>query len=331
MSSESPSPLAWACGISVLIHGLALPLFNFENGSFDNEKDEQIINITLEPTQELNNASQQPLDPLQKTKQTVPIVPNAEIPTGIVAPSLDELLELSDTPSQKAPSSKTEPISNIAPQHAISPSELKSHTRLHEPNQLNEFSRQEYLDPVATVPQQIAQITPPPPQPTKALPPDTLQKDRKQPKNANPIQQTPIIQSIPPELEKPLPRESINVEKQINDIQQNETAIPQTTAATKYAEILHNSLNKRLQRKYPRKAIQNCIEGTVRVQIRIDPSGEQLSYKIVNPDAAPKILKEAAEKLLNRRKYFASFGEDLPYQPMTFEVNLVYRLPQCVN
>ena len=72
-----------------------------------------------------------------------------------------------------------------------------------------------------------------------------------------------------------MPQESAPVEEIVELVEEetdlNASVSLNDSVAKEYATILHNTLNKRVKRKYPRKAVQNCIEGTVTVQIQNKP------------------------------------------------------------
>jgi len=370
MKSGGASPVYWAFSISTLIHISALFLANFDDNLDSNQKDEQVINITLEPIDQRNKSSQQALQPISKTRALKPLVHNETMPRDIVLPKIQEHSAVANILDQKPLPTNTKPISSTPLQPAQVPTHLENNLGLNEPNQLHESSHQKSPTPIPALKQELTQITPPPPEssktlipgplnekrkqveainpiepipmldqeltqitppPPKTVLPETLKKDAKQVEDIKLIQQPAITQTAPPEINKPLPKESTVVKQAVEATRQNDSTILKNSVAQEYAEILHNTLNKRIKRKYPRKAVQNCIEGTVRVRIKISPSGQQLSYKILNPNEAPSILKESTENVLNRQKGFAKFSEGLSDGAMTFEVNLIYRLPQCAN
>ncbi len=371
MKSDGSPPLFWALAISILIHLAALPLAIFDNNLPDPKRNEQLINITLKPIEKRNDSSIQPLESIARASLSEPLAHNETVPKDIILPKIEKLPALSNILEQKLPPLDIKPISKILPQLVQIPSTPETDMEVSSPNPLGKPSIHKSLEAVSRVKPELAQITPPPPQPPKNSIRELPNKDQRQVETIEQIQESPIIQSIPPEVNEPLPQEQLPVEEVrdqrqaeiIDQIQESpiiqsippEVNIPlpqeqlaveevveeetdlnasanlNTRVAKEYATILHNTLNKRVKRKYPRKALQNCIEGTVTVQIQISPSGEQLAYEILNANEAPSILRKATEKILNQRRDFSSFNEDLSDQPMTFQVNLVYRLPQCAK
>ena len=334
MSSDGTPPLLWPLAISILIHISILPLAIFDNNLPNNKRNEQLINITLEPMEQRNDSSP-PIEPISRAELSEPPVHNEAIPNDIVLPKIEKLSDLSNIEDQKFTLPDSKPIVDISPQLVETPAEAETNIDLSTPNPLHQPLHQQSLEPVSPVEQELTQITPPPPQPSKTSLPETINKDKRQTEEIDTVQTLPIIQNMPPEVNKPLPQESAPVEEIVELVEEetdlNASVSLNDSVAKEYATILHNTLNKRVKRKYPRKAIQNCIEGTVTVQIQISPSGEQLAYDILNANEAPSILKKATEKILNQRRDFSSFNEDLSDQPMTFQVNLVYRLPQCAK
>jgi hypothetical protein len=345
----------------------------FDNNLPNNKRNEQLINITLEPMEQRNDSSP-PIEPISRTELPEPPVHNETVPNDIILPKIEKLSNLSNIDEQKFTLPDSKPIVDISPQVVETPAEAETNLALSTPDRLHEPSHQQSLEPVSPVEQELTQITPPPqqpsktslpemmtrdrrqskeiepvspveqeltqitpppPQPSKTSLPETINKDKRQTEEIDTVQTLPIIQNMPPEVNKPLPQESAPVEEIVELVEEetdlNASVSLNDSVAKEYATILHNTLNKRVKRKYPRKALQNCIEGTVTVQIQISPSGEQLAYDILNANEAPSILKKATEKILNQRRDFSSFNEDLSDQPMTFQVNLVYRLPQCAK
>ena len=310
------------------------PLRIFDNNLPNNKRNEQLINITLEPM-EYRNDSSPPIEPISRAELSEPPVHNEIVPKDIVLPKIEKLPNLSNINEQKFTLPDSKPIVDISPQLVETPAEAETNLDLSTPDRLHEPLHQQSLEPVSPVEQELTQITPPPLQPSKTSLPETINKDKRQTEEIDTVQTLPIIQNMPPEVNKPLPQESASVEEIVELVEEetdpNASVSLNNSVAKEYATILHNTLNKRVKRKYPRKALQNCIEGTVTVQIQISPSGEQLAYDILNANEAPSILKKATEKILNQRRDFSSFNEDLSDQPMTFQVNLVYRLPQCAK
>lgn len=334
MNSGGTPPLLWPLAISILIHISILPFAIFDNNLPNNKRNEQLINITLEPMEHRNDSSP-PIEPISRAELSEPPVHNETIPEDIVLPKIEKLPNLSNINEQKFILPDSNPIVDISPQLVETPAEAETNLALSTPDRLHEPSHQQSLEPVSPVEQELTQITPPPPQPSKTSLPETINKDKRQTEGIDTVQTLPIIQNMPPEVNKPLPQESAPVEEIVELVEEetdlNASVSLNDSVAKEYATILHNTLNKRVKRKYPRKALQNCIEGIVTVQIQISPSGEQLAYDILNANEAPSILKKATEKILNQRRDFSSFNEDLSDQPMTFQVNLVYRLPQCAK
>ena len=334
MSSGGTPPLLWPLAISILIHISILPSAIFDNNLPNNKRNEQLINITLEPMEHRNDSSP-PIEPISRAELSEPPVHNETVPKDIILPKIEKLSNLSNIDEQKFTLPDSKPIVDISPQVVETPAEAETNLALSTPDRLHEPSHQQSLEPVSPVEQELTQITPPPPQPSKTSLPETINKDKRQTEEIDTVQTLPIIQNMPPEVNKPLPQESAPVEEIVELVEEetdlNASVSLNNSVAKEYATILHNTLNKRVKRKYPRKALQNCIEGTVTVQIQISPSGEQLAYDILNANEAPSILKKATEKILNQRRDFSSFNEDLSDQPMTFQVNLVYRLPQCAK
>jgi len=334
MSSDGTPPLLWPLAISILIHISILPFAIFDNNLPNNKRNEQLINITLEPMEHRNDSSP-PIEPISRAELSETPVHNETIPKAIILPKIEKLPNISNIDEQKFTLPDSKPIVDISPQVVETPAEAETNLALSTPDRLHEPSHQQSLEPVSPVEQELTQITPPPPQPSKTSLPETINKDKRQTEGIDTVQTLPIIQNMPPEVNKPLPQESAPVEEIVELVEEetdlNASVSLNDSVAKEYATILHNTLNKRVKRKYPRKALQNCIEGTVTVQIQISPSGEQLAYDILNANEAPSILKKATEKILNQRRDFSSFNEDLSDQPMTFQVNLVYRLPQCAK
>ena len=334
MSSDVTPPLLWPLAISILIHISILPLAIFDNNLPNNKRNEQLINITLEPMEHRNDSSP-PIEPISRAELSEPPVHNETIPKDIVLPKIEKLPNISNIDEQKFTLPDSKPIVDISPQVVETPAEADTNLSLSTPDRLHEPSHQQSLEPVSPVEKELTQITPPPQQPSKTSLPETINKDKRQTEEIDTVQTLPIIRNMPPEVNKPLPQESAPVEEIVELVEEetdlNASVSLNDSVAKEYATILHNTLNKRVKRKYPRKAVQNCIEGTVTVQIQISPSGEQLAYDILNANEAPSILKKATEKILNQRRDFSSFNEDLSDQPMTFQVNLVYRLPQCAK
>ena len=334
MSSDVTPPLLWPLAISILIHISILPLAIFDNNLPNNKRNEQLINITLEPMEQRNDSSP-PIEPISRTELPEPPVHNETVPNDIILPKIEKPSNLSNIDEQKFTLPDSKPIVDISPQVVEIPAEAETNLALSTLDRLHEPSHQQSLEPVSPVEQELTQITPPLQQPSKTSLPETINKDKRQTEEIDTVQTLPIIQNMPPEVNKPLPQESAPVEEIVELVEEetdlNASVSLNDSVAKEYATILHNTLNKRVKRKYPRKAVQNCIEGTVTVQIQISPSGEQLAYDILNANEAPSILKKATEKILNQRRDFSSFNEDLSDQPMTFQVNLVYRLPQCAK
>ena len=334
MSSDGTPPLLWPLAISILIHISILPFAIFDNNLPNNKRNEQLINITLEPMEHRNDSSP-PIEPISRAELSEPPVHNETIPEDIVLPKIEKLPNISNIDEKKFTLPDSKPIVDISPQLVETPAEAETNLALSTPDRLHEPSHQQSLEPVSPVEQELTQITPPPQQPSKTSLPERINKDKRQTEEIDTVQTLPIIQNMPPEVNKPLPQESAPVEEIVELVEEetdlNASVSLNDSIAKEYATILHNTLNKRVKRKYPRKALQNCIEGTVTVQIQISPSGEQLAYDILNANEAPSILRKATEKILNQRRDFSSFNEDLSDQPMTFQVNLVYRLPQCAK
>jgi|GEM_PF-2982600 len=334
MNSDVTPPLLWPLAISILIHTSVLPFAIFENNLPNNKRIEQLVNITLEPMEQRND-SNPPIEPISRTKASEPPVRNEAIPNDIVLPKIEKLSDLSNIDDQRFTLPDSKPIVHNSPQLVETPAEAETSIDLSTPDPLHGPLHQQSLEPVSPVEQELIQITPPPQQPSKTSLPKTIYRDKRETEAIDTVQTLPIIQNMPPEVNKPLSQQSVPVEEIVELVEEETDLDPSVnlnnSIAKEYATIVHNTLNKRVKRKYPRKARQNCIEGTISVQIQISPAGEQLAYTILNADEAPSILREATEKILNQRREFSRFNEGLSDQPMTFQVNLVYRLPQCAR
>tara|TARA_B100000686_G_scaffold352224_1_gene453451 strand:+ start:512 stop:1507 length:996 start_codon:yes stop_codon:yes gene_type:complete len=331
MNSKGTPPLFWPFAISILVHMATLPFAILDNNLPDKKRNEKIITITLEPVEHRTDSSPQTLEPIRQARLPEQLVYNETIPSDIVLPKIVKLPKLSNIATQKPLTSDIKPIAEILPQHLKIPKKPENSTDLSTPDPLHKPSYKQSLEPISRFDEELTQLTPPPPQPSKTALPEVI-KNQRRVEEIEQIQTPPIVQSIPPALNKPLPQELTSFEEVVEEeTELNISTNLNSSVVQAYATLLHNTLNKRVKRKYPRKAVQNCIEGTVKVQIEISPTGEQLGFEILNASAAPSILKKATEKLLGGYKGFSSFDENLSDQPMTFEVNLVYRLPQCAN
>ena len=256
MNSDGTPPLLLPLAISILLHASALPFAIFDDNLPNKKQNEQLINITLEPTEQRDDLSTKPIEPISRIRSSGPLVRNETIPNDIVVPKIEELSKLSNIHEQKPPVPYTKPIAEILPQLMQTPSEPESNIDLTTPDRLHESSRQQVLESLSTVDQELSQVAPPPPKPLKNLLPKVLNKDQRKPEEIepistvdqeltqvaplpprlpktlipevrnkdqrstetiDPIEQPPIVQSVPPEINKPLPQQTTVVEETVEE------------------------------------------------------------------------------------------------------------------
>ena len=197
MNSDVTPSLLWPHVISILIHISVLPFAIFDNNLPNNKRNEQLINITLEPMEQTND-SNPPIEPISQAELSEPPVHNETIPKYIVLPKIEKLSNLSNIDDQKFTLPDSKPIVDISPQVVETPAEAETNLALSTPDRLHEPSHQQSLEPVATFDQEFTQLTPPPPQPPTASLPEVINKEQRQTEEIEPMQTQPIIQSIPP-------------------------------------------------------------------------------------------------------------------------------------
>ena len=100
MSSDGTPPLLWPLAISILIHVSILPFAIFDNNLPNNKRNEQLINITLEPMEQRNDSSP-PIEPISRTELPEPPVHNETVPKDIVLPKIEKLPNISNIDEQK--------------------------------------------------------------------------------------------------------------------------------------------------------------------------------------------------------------------------------------
>ena len=166
MSSDGTPPLLWPLAISILIHISILPFAIFDNNLPNNKRNEQLINITLEPMEQRNDSSP-PIEPISRAELSETPVNNETIPKAIVLQKIEKLPNISNIDEQKFTLPDSKPIVDISPQLVETPAEAETNLDLSTPDRLHEPLHQQSLEPVSPVEQELTQITPPQQQPSK--------------------------------------------------------------------------------------------------------------------------------------------------------------------
>jgi len=366
MTFTNGAPFAWAFGISLAIHLSIIGLINFDDEHLEKEKEKRFINVALTQEEQVKSINQDSLEPLTHRESIEHIEYDQTIPTPPVIPIIPEHFTVAKSLRSRPILNDVAQLPELPKPLPTQAAQLEGAVLLQEAENIKNLSRETSV--TALPPVELQNFAPNPPQqnfPPTIAPKDSLDMtpltepanptqnltnipDLPQPHDKIPLQapprqsetiktdllelkstNEPFLSTPPlPLPNAPTPTESKNSEGEINSsLEENNEA---TNAATnKYVESLHGTLNKRAQRKYPKKAIQNCIQGTVKVRVQISPTGEQLSYEITNSTQVPPILQRAAQKLLDGKKDYSEFSRDVSSEPVTFQVNLIYRLPHC--
>jgi len=366
MTFTNGSPFAWAFGISLAIHLSIIGLINFDDEHLEEEKEKRFINISLTQEEQVKTINQDSLEPLTNSEIIKDIEYNQTIPSPPILPKTPEHFKLEKNLGLRPTLNDVAQLPDLPKPLLTQASQLEEAVELEELKNMKHLSKETSvttLPPIelqklaAKPPQQNFSPTITPTNSQDIIPVTQPANSRQTPTNIPDLPQLPdkITVPSPPQHSKeiktdlselkstdqpllstspsslpppPIVTESKNSEKEINSSSDENTGII-NAATNQYAEALHGTLNKRAQRKYPKKASQNCIQGTVKVRVQISPTGEQLSYEITNPTEAPLILQRAAQKLLDGKKYYSEFSRDVSSKPVTFQVNLIYRLPHC--
>ena len=366
MSFTNGSPFAWAFGISLAIHLSIIGIINFDDEYLEEEKEKQFINIALTQEEQVKTINRDSLEPLTNRESLEHLEYDQIIPTAPILPIPQEHLRLEKNLEPRPTLNDVAQLPDLPKPLPTQAAQLEEAVRLQELKNIKHLSKETSVTTLPPIePQKLAAKPPqqnfpprltsknsldiiPVTQPANLTQTPTNIPDLPQPPDKIPVLAPPqhsqaiktdLVElkstdqpllsapplSLPPSL---TPTEPRNSEEEIeSSLDKNNGVI--NAATNKYAESLHGTLNKRAQRKYPKKAIQNCIQGTVKVQVQISPTGEQLSYEITNSTEAPLILQRAAQKLLDGRKDYSEFSRDVSSEPVTFQVNLIYRLPHC--
>ena len=323
-------PLSWAIAISLVTHSIAIRIITFDSNDHRTSEEQLIIRLQLSDEKPASAAQQAIPKPLPKFSAVMPIENNSimrelsvlteiiQVPRDSLIPKSKDLEALKTTRSKPLPSSEAK--MQIEPPSLQQPrKKIKSLDSTHpEPSQNRSIS-EKMLSRVPQLPPSL------PPQVSHTTS-NAIQ--RLEPKETNAVQidpNTPKSSNLVPSLPPPVPAKSASSDEIVTSA--NDRA--RDELISRYARNLHQTLNRRAQRKYPKKAMRDCIQGAVQIQIRISPSGEQISYEVMNPDKAPEILIRAAKRILEGKTGYSSFEPELSSEAINVQVNLVYKLPHC--
>ncbi|MCV6613426.1 MAG: TonB family protein [Cellvibrionaceae bacterium] len=154
----------------------------------------------------------------------------------------------------------------------------------------------------------------------------------------------PLVQAAAPQLsnstEQELPAEPVpelaslepailnadTLETEFEDVEEAEAEL--TAEALLNRQLYHSKLVKWVYRhvKYPKRAIARNQQGSVRLELIIDRSGQVRALDITSPSNYP-ILNKAAKSAINKATPFPPMPATMPEQEFNFTLPIVFRLP----